>query len=163
MRCSIEKIPQLPKDPSTTIWHHPTHLFLHILAVEERSPHSIQSPGFLIGSANLNTQGWRNRVNSSSNNWALSTPVVATMLPSSVAQYHLTELSSLPLWMGQSLEGWRRWVAPFGLQWAMQEATTLACRSITGSTALGRTDRMEAWETVSVSRLSVFVRQREIV
>lgn len=151
MHCSIEKIPQLPKDPSTTTWHHPTRLSLHILPVEEPSPHSIQSPGFLTGWTSLNIQGWPNRVNSSSNSSALPTLVVTTALPSSAAPYPLTGLYSLPLWMGQSLGGWRRWVALLGLQWATQAATTQACHSITGSTVLGKMDRMEVWETAWVS------------
>ena len=151
MLFSIEKTPRLPRDPSTTTWHHPTQPFLHILPVGDPSPHSIQSPGFHFGLVSLSTQGWPSRVNSSSNSSVLPTLVVATMLPSSVAPYRLTGLSSLQLWMAQSLEEWRRWVAPFGLQWATQEATTQACHSITGSIALGRMDKKGPWEMVWVS------------
>lgn len=161
MHCSIEKTPQLLRDRSTTTWHHPTLLFLHILAVQEPFLHSIRSLGFHIASASLNTnlstQEWPSRVNNSSNNSsALYTLVLATIHLSSVALYHLTGLSSRRLWMEQTLEAWRRSVALFGLQWAKREATTLVCHIITGSTTLVKMAMMEALEKVWVSRIFFF-------
>lgn len=112
MHCFIEKTPQLPKDPLTITWHPQAQVF-HILPVEEPSPNSIRSLGSLTGSTSPNTQGWPNKVsssNSSSSNHSsvLPTQVEATMLPSSLDPYRLIDLFSHPLWMDQSLEGWRR-------------------------------------------------------
>lgn len=152
MRFFTEKTPQRFKDNSTTTSHLPILPFHHIWAVGERFLHCIQSLGFPIASPSLNIQECLSRVSnssSSSSSLALFTLVLARMLLSSVALYHLTEGSSHQLWMGQRLQGWRNSLTPFGLQWVKQGV----CHSITGSIALEKMDRMEAWEIIWVSRI----------
>lgn len=152
MRFFTEKTPQRFKDNSTTTSHLPILPFRHIWAVGERFLHCIQSLGFPIVSPSLNIQECLSRVsnnNSGSSSLALFTLVPARMLRSSVALYHLTEGSSHQLWMGQNLQGWRNSVTPLGLQWVKQGV----CHSITGSIALEKMDRMEAWEIIWVSRI----------
>lgn len=154
-----EKTPQRFKDSSTTTSHLPTLPSHHIWAVGEHFLHCIQSLGFPIASPSLNIQECLSRVSSSSSSLALFTLVLARMLLSSVALYHLTEGSSHQLWMGQSLQGWRNSVTPFGLRWVKQGV----CHSITGSIALEKMDRMEAWEIIWVSRIFSFFIPRRLV
>lgn len=146
-----EKTPQLFKDNSTTTSHRPILPFPHIWAAGERSLRCIQSRGFPIGSPSLNIQECLSRVSSSSSSLALFTLVLARMLLSSAGLYLLTERSSHPLWMGQSLQGWRNSITPFGLQWVKQGV----CHSITGSIASERMDRMEAWAIIWVSNIFI--------